>query len=90
MFPLPELSATRAGNVVTVSYHWPESSQPQPKWIIVKVSESGGIPVGGNYPVHGNSGQVQIEVPFEGGQLVALARTLDREGHSEVVEAPVR
>ncbi|HEY2335405.1 MAG TPA: hypothetical protein VGH58_10410, partial [Solirubrobacterales bacterium] len=46
--PLPELSATRAGNVVTVSYHWPESSQPQPKWIIVKVSESGGIPVGGN------------------------------------------
>lgn len=100
MFPLPELNARQSGNVVTVSYHLPENGQPRPKWILVKVSESGGIPVGGNYPVHGNSGQVQIdhgnsgqvqiEGPFEGDHLVALAQTIDLEGHSEVARAPVR
>jgi hypothetical protein len=88
--PMPELSATRSGNMVMVSYHLSESAHPQPKWILIKVAEQGRLPVGGNYRVHGDSGQVQIEIPFEGNQLVAMARTLDQEEHSEVAEVPVR
>ena len=90
MFPLPELGATRAGRVVTVSYRLPESGQPRPKWILVKVTKQGRIPVGGNYRVRGNSGKVKIKIPFEGDRLVALAQTLDLEGHSELAKTPVR
>ena len=88
--PLPELHATQAGNVVTVNYRFSEDAKPPPKWILIKVSEAGGIPVGGNYPVHGNGGQVKIEVPFKGNRLVAIAQAVDLEGHSEIVETPVR
>ena len=88
--PSPELHATQAGNVVTVNYRFSEDAKPPPKWILIKVSEAGGIPVGGNYPVHGNGGQVKIEVPFKGNRLVAIAQAVDLEGHSEIVETPVR
>lgn len=86
----PELSATRAGDMVTVGYQLSTNAQPRPKLILIKVAEKGGIPIGGSYRVHGSSGRVQIEVPPGEGQLVAMARTLDREEYSEVAETPVR
>lgn len=90
LFPLPELNATRAGDVVTVKYHLDEHAQPRPRWIVIRVAERGGIPVGGTYRVHGSDGRIQIKVPSDRNDLVALARTLDRQEHSEVAEAPVR
>jgi Tol biopolymer transport system component len=88
--PLARLRARRSGAFVDVTYVFPVDARPRPKWIIVAVSEPGGVPVGGNYPVHGNSGHLRIDASFEGNQLVARARTLAPGAQSPVSEVPVR
>ncbi len=88
--PSARLRARRSSGHVDVTYEFPAAARPRPNWIIVTVSEPGGVPVGGNYPVHGNSGHVRIEAPFEGSQLVARARTLAPGAQSPVSEVPVR